>query len=174
MSIEPMSVISMDQRTISSYQSDLHISLREHHRAINRAHQYQNGTILGAPRDQHDLKPDEIEYLINMLKEDGMALKGCYKQTPKMCIAAVEQNGLALQYVKIHKSRRICIAAVKQNPDALQFVDVITDEIRMIAKGVRICYLDEPRSDTINLEGVIVITGDEPINTDHMMVMTGM
>ena len=166
-----------------SHRDDLHISLREHHIAINRAHQsrsweHKNGIILGSPSGQYNLKPNEIEYLIKMLGEDGMQLKECHVQTPKMCLTAVEQNGLALEHVWIRKSRRICIAAVKQNPDALQFVDDITDEIRMIARGVRICPFDEHESDISDWGPMMEFTGDEPvddtINTSHMMVMTGM
>jgi len=38
-----------------------------------------------------------------------------------MCLAAVRQNGLALQYVK-EQIEEICLAAVKQNGLALQYV----------------------------------------------------
>jgi hypothetical protein len=38
-----------------------------------------------------------------------------------VCLAAVEQNGDALQYVH-NQTEAICLAAVKENSDALQYV----------------------------------------------------
>ncbi|MCK5344881.1 MAG: DUF4116 domain-containing protein, partial [Candidatus Heimdallarchaeota archaeon] len=42
-------------------------------------------------------------------------------QTLEICLAAVTQNGYALQYVK-KQTPEICLAAVTQNDCALQFV----------------------------------------------------
>lgn len=43
------------------------------------------------------------------------------EQTPELCLLAVQQDGLALQYVK-EQTESICLAAVKQNGWALEFV----------------------------------------------------
>ena len=43
------------------------------------------------------------------------------EQTQEICLAAVKQNGYALQYVK-EQTPDICLAAVKQDGYALQFV----------------------------------------------------
>ena len=51
------------------------------------------------------------------------------EQTPDICMAAVRQNGLALQFVK-EQTPDICMAAVRQNAMALQYVKNMTDGIR--------------------------------------------
>ena len=43
------------------------------------------------------------------------------EQTPEICLAAVQQNGRALMYVK-EQTSDICLAAIKQNPEAKVFV----------------------------------------------------
>ena len=55
------------------------------------------------------------------VNNDGMALQFVKKQTHEICIAAVCQNGLALQFVK-NPTYEIYMAAVNQNGIALQFV----------------------------------------------------
>ena len=51
-------------------------------------------------------------------------------QTPEICLAAVKQNGLALQYVIISKrTPEVCLAAVKQNGNSLEYVEEQTHEI---------------------------------------------
>ena len=56
--------------------------------------------------------------------------------SPKIILAAVKQNGLALQYVKNNMmTPGIILEAVRQNPRALQFVSektMICDEIKKI------------------------------------------
>lgn len=42
-------------------------------------------------------------------------------QTPKICLAAVKQNSLALKYVD-EQTPEICLAAVQQDADALIYV----------------------------------------------------
>jgi hypothetical protein len=43
------------------------------------------------------------------------------RQTEQMCLEAVKQNGLALQYVK-EQTQEICLTAVGQNGYALSYV----------------------------------------------------
>ena len=43
------------------------------------------------------------------------------EQTVELCLAAVQQNGLALQYIK-EQTLELCLAAVKQNNHALKLV----------------------------------------------------
>ena len=43
------------------------------------------------------------------------------KQTPEIYLAAVKQNGYALEYVK-EQTEDICLEAVKQNGYALRYV----------------------------------------------------
>ncbi|CCL32353.1 hypothetical protein BN174_4070001 [Clostridioides difficile E15] len=54
------------------------------------------------------------------------------KQTPQICIEAVKQNGLSLQYVK-EQLDEICIEAVKNYGNALKLVKEQTGEICMNA-----------------------------------------
>ena len=52
-----------------------------------------------------------------------MAFVYIKEQTPELCLAAVQQNGLALQFVKFkEQTPELCLAAVKQYRLALQFV----------------------------------------------------
>lgn len=46
------------------------------------------------------------------------------RQTEKICLAAVKQNGLLLEFVE-EQTEEICITAVKQNGMALKFVGKI-------------------------------------------------
>ena len=50
-----------------------------------------------------------------------------------MCLAAVQQNGWALEFVE-HFTPEICLAAVRQNKYALQFVN--DEKIKMGQWGV--------------------------------------
>ena len=63
-------------------------------------------------------------YIIESLEESD--------QTPEICMAAVTQNGLTLQFVK-NQTPEICIASVTQNGAALQYVKNQTPEICMAA-----------------------------------------
>lgn len=70
-----------------------------------------------------------------------------------MHMAAVTQNGLALQYIsKYYHTKRLCAAAVKQNPDAAQFILAIPCQSTI---GKRCCRLSncqvelrQPQTDT--------------------------
>ena len=53
-------------------------------------------------------------------------------QTPEICLAAVQQNGYALEYVK-EQTPVICLDAVQKNELALQFVKEQTPIICMAA-----------------------------------------
>lgn len=68
------------------------------------------------------------------METHGLDLKWIKKhqQTPEICMAAVQQNGLALEFSYIH-TPEICRAAVEQNGLAIQFVDEKTQELCMIA-----------------------------------------
>ena len=57
------------------------------------------------------------------VKQDGFALQYVKEQTAAICLAAVKQDGYALEYVK-KQTEAICLAAVKQNEDALEFIKV--------------------------------------------------
>lgn len=63
-----------------------------------------------------------------ILEQDGLMLKHIDKriQNEYLCLIAVEQNGLALQYVG-NQNVKICLTAVKQNGLALQYV---SDELK--------------------------------------------
>ena len=53
----------------------------------------------------------------------GHVLKTLKEQTEEMCKIAVQENGLALQYVhEKNKTEEICKLAVQQNQNALQYV----------------------------------------------------
>lgn len=43
------------------------------------------------------------------------------EQTPEICMAAVQQNGLALFFVK-EPTPEICIIAIAKNPEVKEFV----------------------------------------------------
>jgi len=82
----------------------------------------------------HNISP------LDLVKQDGMKLSTFSqdKITFEICYAAVEQNGLALQYVPAQfKSAKLCFAAVEQNWWALQYVpshpDVKTEAVCIAA-----------------------------------------
>ena len=53
------------------------------------------------------------------------------EQTPEICMAAVQQDGWALQWVKT-QTPEICMAAVKQGERALEYVK--NDALKKILK----------------------------------------
>ena len=55
------------------------------------------------------------------VEQDGYALQYVEKQTEAICLEAVKQNGYALQYVR-EQTEAICLAAVKQDGNALLYV----------------------------------------------------
>jgi hypothetical protein len=75
-------------------------------------------------------KPEEVLVKIvqyneiiceHLLKIDGFYLKHINYQSMKDRMLAVEQNGLALEFV-INKTMEICLAAILQNPEAKKFI----------------------------------------------------
>ena len=100
------------------------------------------------------------EFWISLLKRSGTLLEYIKNQTPELCVLALEQNALALLYVKEEflteeicvlavkkygrmlqlikqefQTENICNAAVQQNGHALEFVkdELQTDELCMLA-----------------------------------------
>jgi hypothetical protein len=73
---------------------------------------------------------EEMEYSsgLDMVMDDYRFFMFMEDQTPEMCMAAVEQNGLALQYVK-DQTDEICMEAVKQNGRALRNIKELSHEI---------------------------------------------
>ena len=72
------------------------------------------------------------EMCLLAVKQNGMALQFVKNQTEQICLLAVKQNGMALQFVK-NQTNEICLLAVKQNGMALQFVKNQTNEICLSA-----------------------------------------
>jgi hypothetical protein len=78
---------------------------------------------------------DEIldqELCLEVVKQNGMALKFVKEQTPKICLEAVEQNGFALLYVK-EQTPKICLEAVGDEGLALLYVKEQTPTICLTA-----------------------------------------
>lgn len=73
---------------------------------------------------QHVPKQHQTRKLVMAaLKQNGRLLKDVLVPlTPEMCLAAVEQNGLALEWVE-EQTAELCVVAVDQNPEAVEFVD---------------------------------------------------
>jgi hypothetical protein len=61
------------------------------------------------------------ELCIEAVKNNGMSLQFVKNQTHEICLLAVKQNGMALQFVK-NQNQEICLSAVQQNGMALQFI----------------------------------------------------
>jgi hypothetical protein len=62
-------------------------------------------------------------YYLNLVKNNGLLLQYSDEKTKNICEAAINNNGLALQYVpKNSIDRDMCIKAINKNGLALQFV----------------------------------------------------
>ena len=72
------------------------------------------------------------ELCLAAVQEEGCTLKLVEEQTHDICLAAVQENGWALEYVK-NQTPEICLAAIKKNGFALQFVKEQTHEICLTA-----------------------------------------
>jgi hypothetical protein len=59
------------------------------------------------------LKNKTPEICLEAVKQNGLALEFVKEQTPEICLEAVKQDGLALEFVK-ERTPEICIEAVKQ------------------------------------------------------------
>lgn len=62
----------------------------------------------------------------------GAAIKYVHKQTQKICLEAVRQNGLALRYVA-KPNPEICLAAVREDGYAIAYITDRTPEICLAA-----------------------------------------
>jgi len=76
------------------------------------------------------LQPDKLCMIA--VEKNGLTLKYVQNQTPAICMAAVQQNGYALQFVK-SQTPEICLAAVQEIGLALKYVKYQTPEICMAA-----------------------------------------
>ncbi len=65
------------------------------------------------------MEPESI--VEKVLGEDGLLLSLITKQTEKMCIIAVKQNFMALEYV-INQTKEICLLALEINENAINYV----------------------------------------------------
>ena len=71
-----------------------------------------------------DLKPEfkrNIDICLAAVNQNGYALQYVHEQTPGICLAAVNENGCALKYVH-EQTHEICLAAVNENVRALEYV----------------------------------------------------
>jgi len=70
------------------------------------------------------------------VKQNGYALQYVKDQTEAICLEAVKQNGLTLKYVK-DQTEEICLAAVKQNKDATIYInkEIIDSYIKRLSQA---------------------------------------
>jgi len=158
----------VDQRShahlTQSYLSDSHSSLAAYY--LNSAaaddrmnkYEYRDGQLIV---DQVNVKDDskqagrwikkfvitkEFEQLcLAAVQQDGWALEYIKEQTPEICLAAVQQTWRALRYVK-EQTPEICLAAVQQNGLALQYIKEQTPELCLAAvqqNGLALQYIKE-------------------------------
>ena len=88
----------------------------------------------------------------------GIVLNRVVKQTDKICLIAVKQNGLALRFVK-NKTDEICTAAIKQNPEAIKYIDNIEQNVYIEAVANKIKELHKYIKDNdqlIELEEALI------------------
>lgn len=70
------------------------------------------------------LRAQRQKLMLFVIKQNGLNLEIYYDgedMTNELCLEAVKENGLALQFVK-KQTEEICREAVKQNSEAIQFV----------------------------------------------------
>jgi hypothetical protein len=80
---------------------------------------------------------EKIQYFMDStdiyeVRRNGLHLKRVKKQTPEICLAAVQNFGDALEFV-LEQTPEICLAAVQNFGDALRFVKEQTPEICLAA-----------------------------------------
>ena len=68
------------------------------------------------------VKEQTLEICLAAVNQDGYALEFVKEQTPEICLVAVNQDGYTLQFVK-EQTPEICLAAVKQNLEAFKYVN---------------------------------------------------
>jgi len=66
------------------------------------------------------------KYCLAAVEQDGYALRYVKEQTEAICLKAVEQDGDALRYVK-EQTEAICLKAVEQDGDAIKYIDIHAD-----------------------------------------------
>ena len=66
------------------------------------------------------------------VKEDGFAIQYIKNPSEKVQLAAVKRNRLAIRYIK-NPSEEVQLEAVKQDGDALQYIKTNDDEIILTA-----------------------------------------
>ena len=75
---------------------------------------------------------EDKEFCLAAVQQDGRALQYVKEQTPEICLAAVQKNGSALEFVK-EQTPEICLAAVQKYGRALRYVKEQTPEICLAA-----------------------------------------
>lgn len=58
------------------------------------------------------METEQYNNFLKLIKEDWSNFLYISEQTPELCMAAVQQNGIALEYVK-EQTHEICMAAKK-------------------------------------------------------------
>ena len=86
---------------------------------------------LGAPHMRLEMARDYVEPW-RLVKESFRNFPFVEKQTPELCLAAVQACGRMIRYVK-RQTPAICLAAVQQEGGALFFVQERTPEIALAA-----------------------------------------
>ena len=92
--------------------------------------------IENAPRISTNVFAQDDISVINSISENGLNIQYSPKLTPELCMLAVKQNGLALQYIPATiQTKELCEEAVKQNGLALVYVSMglQSADIRKIA-----------------------------------------
>lgn len=79
-----------------------------------------------------NVKKQTPEICLAAVEQNVNALRFVNLQTPEICLSAVKRDGYALCYVK-KQTPQLCLAAVEQNGCALGFVDIQTPEICLAA-----------------------------------------
>ena len=68
--------------------------------------------------EHSDLENKSADFYLQVVQQNGYALRFLRQQTPEICLAAVQQDGEALRYVR-QQTAEICLAAVKRNPSLI-------------------------------------------------------
>ena len=98
-------------------------------------------------------KKKEQEYL-EKVKENGMYLKRLKKsQTPKICLTAVRQNGMALRFIE-NPSPKLMLEAIKSSG----ITKMCEKPTTLVVGGVRVQYLNELSEEDI----LTILCSSEP------------
>ena len=77
----------------------------------------------GSALQQINIKDRTIAICLAAVSNDGLALEFVENQTYQICMAAVRQNGMALRFVK-NKTKEIIDVAIAQNPKASECIQI--------------------------------------------------